>query len=104
AAGGPASGGGAGSPLGLGGTTSAASDGGNTDPSARYAEIKKSSDDYGSGGTFMGGGGGGGAGGDAGPDLSGLLAQFLPKKEDENGPSKSIKDFGRDPASNGPVS
>jgi hypothetical protein len=52
----------------------------------------------------MGGGGGGGGGAEKGPDLSGLLAQFLPKKDEEK-PGNGILDFGgRNPASDGPIS
>jgi hypothetical protein len=56
------------------------------------------------GGGALAGVGGGGGGGAKDPDLSGLLAQFLPKK-DEDKPTNGIMDFGgRGPAGDGPVS
>ncbi len=55
---------------------------------------------YESGGTFTGNGGGG-KGADGGPDLSGLLAKFLPKKEDAESPRNSILQFGKDAPSDG---
>ena len=50
-------------------------------------------------------GGGGGVAAERGPDLSGLLAQFLPKKEEEKN-GNGILDFGgnRGLASEGPIS
>jgi len=61
---------------------------------------------YESGGYGGGGGGGGrGAGNDKGPDLSGLLAQFLPKKEEDFGNAKVLEfGGGRNPAAEEPIS
>lgn len=54
---------------------------------------------YGGGG-YSGGAVNGGVGADKGPDLSGLLAQFLPKKDDANKEKHDIMDFAnRGPAS-----
>lgn len=93
---GPAGGGG--SPAGVGGTSPATSQG-EAEAGARYAAMDKNGSRYdgGGGGGYSGGGGGGGGGGN-GPDLSGLLAQFLPKK-DEDRLQNGIMSFGeRGPA------
>jgi len=96
---GPGGGGGGGSG---GGSTSAAT-GESNDAAPRLAD-NKTGTNYESGGTFVGGGGGGGKGADGGPDLSGLLAQFLPKKEDELS-KNGIMEFGsRGPAGEAPLS
>lgn len=95
-------GGGGGMGGGGGGSTSPANEG-QGDPSAKYAELNKSQGTYDVGGAAFGGGGGGGGVG-AGPDLSGLLAKFLPKEE-EDAAKNGILDFGgREPASEQPES
>lgn len=101
-------GGGGGGGLGGGATTAPATAGNDAEPSARYAELNRNSAGYAGGGggyASMGGGGGGGGGGN-GPDLSGLLAQFLPNKEEESRSGNSILDFGgrRNTAGEQPVS
>lgn len=85
-----------------GGGTSPSGATANEDPQAKYAAGGSQVNYEGTGGSYRGGGGGGAGGGDKGIDLSGMLAQFLPKKE-ENGQDKSILDFGgqRAPASEG---
>jgi hypothetical protein len=88
-----------------GGDSTAAAQGGTDDPQAKMAAAGAGGG-YDTGGTFVGGGGGGrGGGADSGPDLSGLLAQFLPKKGDED-KQKDILDFEgqRGPAGQGPIS
>ncbi|MEK6706499.1 MAG: hypothetical protein AABZ06_12005 [Bdellovibrionota bacterium] len=82
--------------------------GGSTPPETASAEGEQaprmagggSNERYEVGGGFRCGGGGGAGGG---PDLSGLLAQFLPKKDDEL-PKNGILDYGRHPASEAPLS
>lgn len=54
------------------------------------------------GGMPTSGGGGGKSGADGGPDLSSILAKFLPQKTDEPGPQNGILDYGR-PAADAPV-
>jgi hypothetical protein len=84
---------------GLGGGSTSPATAGGEDPAAKYADSNRNPNSYDTSGGAMMGGGGGGGGGDKGPDLSGLLAQFLPKKEDEQ-TGNGIMDFGgRDPAS-----
>lgn len=84
--------GGGGGPMGGGGTSPASGTG--EDPQARLADNRGSFAYEGGGGGYQGGGGGGAGGGDKGPDLSGMLAQFLPKKDDEGGNKNGILDFG----------
>ncbi|MCM2323978.1 MAG: hypothetical protein NDJ90_12020 [Oligoflexia bacterium] len=80
------------------GGTSAASGGGDGPTSPTAADSRGGAGYEGGGGGGYQGGGGGRAGGKD-PDLSNMLAQFLPKKEDEAG-QNSILDFGgRNPAS-----
>ncbi len=79
AAGGGAPGGGGGGGMG-GANTSPNTGTAEGDPQARMADNGRGASYEGSGGGFRGGGAGGGKGG---ADLSSLLAQFLPKKEDE---------------------
>lgn len=99
--GGPALGGGGGG--GGGESTAAAQGAAEGDGQAKMAGSNGTG--YESGGTYNGGGGGGRVGADGGPDLSGLLAQFLPKKEDEAGPKNGILDYGgRNPAGDQPLS
>jgi hypothetical protein len=100
-AGGGAGGGGAG--LGGGGGTSAAP----KEPEEAAAKMADSArgSGYEGGGGYAATGGGGGGGADKGPDLSGLLAQFLPKdKEDTKNPNGILDFGGRSPASDGPIS
>ena len=63
---------------------------------------------YATGGSFAGGGGnGGGKGAEGGPDLSGLLAAFLPKKDDAPKTNGIMEFGGQSPAStagDGPAS
>jgi hypothetical protein len=88
----PEGGGGGGGPAAVGGAgTSAASDT-PTETQAKPAG-NTSGDRYESGGTFSGGGGGGGKGAEGGPDLTSMLGQLLPKKEEANQTSKSILDY-----------
>jgi hypothetical protein len=88
--GGGGSGGGAG--LGGGGGLSPSHEGEDSEGSSRVAESVRNPSLYESGGGMVQAGGGGG-GGSSGPDLSGLLAQFLPK--DQEKPQKNgILDFG----------
>jgi len=61
---------------------------------AKLAQNSQGTNYQSSGGAFIGGGGNG-KGAEGGPDLSSLLAQFLPKKEEENKPASSIMDFGK---------
>ncbi|MBC7690899.1 MAG: hypothetical protein H7222_03965 [Methylotenera sp.] len=100
--GGPAAGGSGGGGMGGGGGTSPSDSGAATDPAAKYAEQVKTQGNYegGGGGARAGGAGGGKA--DAGLDLNGLLAQFLPKPEEEKDKHNSILEYGsRSPASDG---
>jgi hypothetical protein len=89
-AGGPdgGGGGGGGGPSGGGSTSAANAPEENTTP--RMAD-SRGAPPYEGGGGYRGGGAGGS--GDKGPDLSGLLAQFLPKKDDENA-KNGILDYG----------
>lgn len=106
--GGVVSGGGGG---GGGGSTSAATPESEPGTQPTMADgKKKNSDSYAQTGAFFTPSGGGGKPGDnsaGGPDLSNLLAQFMPKKEDE-GAKNGILDFGggpgRSPASEAPYS
>ena len=88
-----------------GGGTSVAKDESGADAQAKYADLaKKSPEQYGVGGGSVPSNGGGGGAGTAGPDLSGLLAQFLPKPEEDK-PKNGTMDFGgRSPASDEPFS
>ncbi|MCM2279573.1 MAG: hypothetical protein NDJ89_15970 [Oligoflexia bacterium] len=81
------------------GSTSANTGAGET-PSGPTAASNAGSTAYqgGAGGGYQGGGGGGAAGGKD-PDLSSMLAQFLPKKEDEVGQNGILDYGGRSPAS-----
>lgn len=93
-------GGAGGGPLGstsLGGGSSTQANKGEKEKSAEYAGQSDASSKYARGGGTTKGGGE-----DKGPDLSGLLAQFLPKDQDEKG-AHSILDFGRQPG-NAPIS
>ena len=85
-------------------TTSAAQGGSQDDPQPRLAHQGAAVGfESGRGGGYAGGGGGGNGGG--GSDLSSLLAQFLPKKEEEDKPKNGILDFGgRGPAGEQPLS
>jgi hypothetical protein len=99
----PMGGGGAGGAPGGGGSTQAAT-GSNDDPQAKMADTRGGGAYDGGGSGFTGGGGMGGGGGKD-PDLSGMLAQFLPKKEEEAKNPNGILDFGgRSPAAEGPIS
>lgn len=90
--------------MGGGSGTPPAQEGANAEPSAQYAGMDNRGASYETGGAAgaYGGAGGGGAGaaGAQGPDLSGLLAQFLPKDEDTTPRGRNgILDFGgRKPA------
>jgi hypothetical protein len=92
---------------GVGGASTSPSSGGDSEaPQAKMADSGSRSSYEGNGGTFGAAAGGGGVGADRGPDLSGLLAQFLPKAEDAQG-NKGITnmDFGsRGLASEAPIS
>ncbi len=88
--GGGASGGGGGGSGGGSTSPSAGGGDGDKDPQSSYAGLGKSSGAYESGGGARPAGGSGAAGG---PDLSGLLAQFLPKDKDA-GPDNGILEFG----------
>lgn len=91
-------GGGGGSGGGGGGSTPPSSGGGEDNPAPRLGD-SRNVPAYESGGAYRGGGGSGG--GKDGPDLSGLLAQFLPKQGEEAGTKNGILDYGgkRSPAS-----
>jgi len=105
--GGGGSGGGGGGVPGLGGgSTSPATGGQDEGPTSRLADSRRNSDMYeGNSGTFSGGKGGGAGAANSGPDLSSLLAQFLPKKDEEPEYKNGILDFGsRGPAGEQPVS
>lgn len=98
----PGGGSGGGGGFNGGASTAPASGGDNADPQAKMADSSKGSG-YEGGGYASGGGGGGTP--DKGPDLSGLLAQFLPKKDDAQKNPNGIADFGgRGPAGEGPIS
>lgn len=108
--GGVVSGGGGGG--GGGGSTGAATPEAEPNSQATMADgKKKNSDSYNQTGAFFTPGGGGGQkgadGGAGGPSLADMLAQFMPKKEDE-GSKNGILDFGggpgRTPASEAPYS
>jgi hypothetical protein len=87
---------------GGGPTTTSAATGDNSDQTPK--QLVGDSARY-DGGTYGSAGGGKGTGGvDKGPDLSGLLAQFLPKKEEEFGNKTLEFAGGRSPASDEPVS
>ena len=88
--GGGASGGGGGGSGGGSTSPSAGGAEGDKEPQSSYAGLGKNSGAYESGGGARPAGGGGAAGG---PDLSGLLAQFLPKDKDA-GPDNGILEFG----------
>ncbi len=88
--GGAGGGGGSGGTPSLGGSTSAASGEKDEEGGSKMADAKGSGN-YEGGGMMAGGAGGGAA--DKGPDLSGLLAQFLPKEKEED-PKGGILDFG----------
>ena len=95
-----APGGGAGGAPGGGGSTSADNSGSGADPAAKLADSGKVGGSYDGGTGSAMKSGGGGAKLDSGPDLNGMLAQFLPKKEEEVGGKNGILDFGsRNPAS-----
>jgi hypothetical protein len=78
---------------GMGGGNTAPASGQQEDPQAKLAPATQGTSYDGGGGSFMGGGGGG-KGAEGGPDLSGLLEKFLPKKEDQERAGSSIMDFG----------
>lgn len=78
----PAAGGGNSGSFSPSGGTSAAN-GGDSEPTAKSYDPTTRTGYTGAGSMPAGGGGKGGAGGPDGPDLSGLLAKFLPQKEDE---------------------
>lgn len=80
---------------GMGGSTMPSSGGAGEDPSARLADNRGNLayQGTGGGGGAYAGGGAGGRTADGGPDLSGMLAQFLPKK-DEEGHKNGILAFG----------
>lgn len=88
--GGGPSGGGSGG--GGGGSTSTSNGGGEEAPAPRLAE-SRGVPAYEGGGAYRGGGGSGGGGKD-GPDLSGLLAQFLPKQGEDPNHKNGILDYG----------
>lgn len=88
--GGGGSGGGGGG-VGGGGSTSPASGSGDDTPPPRMSDSRSPA--YEGGGAGYHGGGGSNAGKD-GPDLSGLLAQFLPKQGEEAGSKNGILDYG----------
>jgi hypothetical protein len=90
---GPGGPGGGGGGIGGGGSTSAAQ-GGQEDNQAKLAPKGDGSNYESGGGAFMSGGNGGGKGPDGNTDLSSLLGQLLPKKEDANQPGNSILEFG----------
>lgn len=94
-AGDPDKGGGGGGGGSLGGGGTSPSQGGGDEPGARMADNRESAAYAGGGGGGgYGGGGRGAGGGEKGPDLSGLLAQFLPKGDDDKGGKNGILDFG----------
>ena len=101
---------GAGSPGGGGGlggaNTAAAPPDTSTDAAAKAADQRNVAYEGGAGGG--GGGRGPASAGDKAPDLSGLLAQFLPKEGDQNQNQNGILDYGggagRNPAAEGPIS
>jgi len=89
-------GGGGGGDAGGGGGGTAAAPNAPEDPQAKMAP-SQNTPGYGSGGgAFMSAGGGGaGKGAEGGPDLSSLLAKFLPQANDEKDkPQNSILDYG----------
>ncbi len=89
-------GGGGGGSVGFGGGSVAPSQGSEGEPGARYAENAKTVGGYEVGGGAPAGGGRGGAGGgagDSGPDLSGMLAQFLPKEGEEEPSGPGILEY-----------
>lgn len=92
-------GGGSGGGGGGGGSTSPAKNEGEDSTAPRIAD-SRGVPAYEGGGAYRGGGGGG-SGGKDGPDLSGLLAQFLPKQGEDQGHKNGILDYGggRAPAS-----
>ncbi len=97
-------GGGGGGGLGGGGSTQAAAAENPADSQAKLADNGRGLG-YESGAGGYSGGGAGGGGGSKDPDLSGLLAQFLPKKEDSDKRGNGIVDFGgRSLASDAPIS
>jgi hypothetical protein len=85
-----------------GGIGTSAANGSSEDPKPQQAANNTNVGYDTSGGSYRGGGSGGGAGGDKGPDLSGLLAQFLPKQNEDQANPNGILDFGgRGPAGQG---
>lgn len=92
----PAGGGGGGGGV-SGASTSPASGGSGEEPSARLAD-NRGAPGYEGGGSY-GSGGGMAATAGGGPDLSGLLAKFLPNKEEEQAKNNILDYGGRAPAS-----
>lgn len=91
----PRGGGGGGAPLGSAGSTNEAKPASETEQQPRASETRGPLYEGGAGGGVGGGiGGGGGGVKDTGLDLSGLLAQFLPKKEDDAN-KEGILNYGR---------
>jgi hypothetical protein len=90
---------------GIGGASTSPAQADQGEPQAQLASQGRGGDYGGGGGSFGAPGGGGGVGADRGPDLSGLLAQFLPQKKDEEARGNGILDYGgRQPASEAPIS
>jgi hypothetical protein len=79
---------------GVGGASTSPATGGESEPVAKMADQGRTPNYESGGGTFGAAGGGGGVGADRGPDLSGLLAQFLPKQGDVSDEGIKRMDFG----------
>lgn len=102
--GGGPSGGGGGGGLG-GGSTQAAAKSEEEGGGAAYSEMVRNSGVASAAGSAPVGGGGGSGANSNGPDLAGLLKQFLPNQEDANKPRNGgIEVFGRQIAQESPPS